>query len=316
MLAYSGKGRFIIEPLNFNDLVQEMSHLLKVSISKRVVMKYHFFEQLPPVEADPTQVRQVVMNLITNASDAIGNKSGIISLSTGFIDAGDEFFAGCQVHENPQPGYYVFIEVTDTGIGMDAATIKRIFEPFFTTKFTGRGLGLAAVMGIARGHRGAVRVESTPGKGSTFTVYFPCQEALLHTKLRAEKPSGRTHRGEGLVLVVDDEDSVRNIAKIMLERHGFTVITAKDGRDAMKTFQKRAHELAAVVLDMTMPHMGGEETFHKMREIRPDVRVVLASGYTEQEATAHFVGKGLAGFIQKPFQLADFVKKICDVTAR
>jgi PAS domain S-box-containing protein len=316
MLAYSGKGRFVIEAVNINDLVHEMSHLLKVSISKRAVVKYHFFEQLPAVEADPTQIRQVVMNLITNASDAIGNKSGIISLSTGVVDADEEFFAACQVHENPKPGYYVFVEVSDTGIGMDAETIARIFEPFFTTKFTGRGLGLAAVMGIARGHRGAVRVESHPGKGSTFTVYFPCQEALLHNKLRAEKGSGHTQRGEGLVLVVDDEESVRNIAKIMLERHGFSVITAKDGRDAVKVFQKRAPELAAVVLDMTMPHMGGEETFQKMLEIRPDIQVVLASGYTEQEATAHFVGKGLAGFIQKPFQLAHFVQKICDVTAR
>jgi two-component system cell cycle sensor histidine kinase/response regulator CckA len=315
MLAYSGKGRFVVEAISINDLVQEMSHLLKVSISKRAVLKYNFFENLPLIEADPTQVRQVVMNLIINASDAIGDRSGVISLSTGVMEMNEELLAKCQVRDRPEPGYFAFIEVADTGCGMDDATIKRIFDPFFTTKFTGRGLGLAAVMGIARGHKGAIRVQSEPGKGSTFTVLFPCSRHALEARVNRERPGGKTLRGEGLVLVVDDEESVRNIAKMMLERHGFKVITARDGREGIKVFEAYADQVAAVVLDMTMPHMGGEETFQRLRALRPDVRIVLASGYTEQEATARFLGKGLAGFIQKPFQLAGFVQKICQVIA-
>ncbi|MFH0908027.1 MAG: PAS domain-containing protein [bacterium] len=313
MLAYSGKGRFVIDLIDLNMLIRETSHLLQVSISKRAVLKYNFTENLPAIEGDPTQIRQVIMNLITNASDAIGERSGIISVSTGVVEADPDFFADAHLNESLAEGYYTYVEVADTGSGMDEATLKKVFDPFFTTKFTGRGLGLAAVLGIARGHRGAIKVRSTPGKGSTFRVFFPCAAEATKRVARDDRPQASLVHGHGTILVVDDEESVRNIAKIMLERHGFTVITALDGRDGVRVFSEHADRIDAVVLDMTMPHMGGEEAFAQIQKIKPGARVLLASGYTEQDTTNRFSGRGLAGFVHKPFQMAEFIQKVAAI---
>ena len=315
MLAYSGKGRFVIDLIDLNVLIREITHLLQVSISKRAVLKYNFTESLPAIEGDPTQIRQVVMNLIINASDAIGDRSGIISVSTGVIEADRAYFADAYLNENLADGYYAYVEVADTGCGMDEATVKKIFDPFFTTKFTGRGLGLAAALGIARGHRGTIKVRSTPNKGSTFTVLFPCAAEALGRAPGEEAPQALRVQGHGTVLVVDDEESVRNIAKIMLERHGFTVMTALDGRDGVRVFRENVDRIDAVILDMTMPHMGGEEAFAQIQQIKPGTQVILASGYTEQDATHRFSGRGLAGFVHKPFQMAEFVQKVAAITS-
>jgi len=315
MLAYSGKGRFVIDLIDLNTIIREITHLLQVSISKRAVIKYNFTESLPAIEGDPTQIRQVVMNLIINASDAIGDRSGIISVSTGVVEADRAYFTDAYLNENLTEGYYAYIEVADTGCGMDEDTLKKIFDPFFTTKFTGRGLGLAAALGIARGHRGTIKVRSTPNKGSTFTVFFPCAAEALGRAPEEDVPQAVRVQGHGTVLVVDDEESVRNIAKIMLERHGFTVMTALDGRDGVRVFRENADRIDAVILDMTMPHMGGEEAFSQIQKIRPGTQVLLASGYTEQDATHRFTGRGLAGFVHKPFQMAEFVQKVAAITA-
>jgi len=321
MLAYSGKGRFVVEPLDLGMLVDEMAHLLEVSISKKVVLKYNFADNLPAINGDATQIRQIIMNLITNASETIGDKNGVVSLSTSamdcdraYLDAVNEILLA-SLDEPLGEGLYVCLEVADTGCGMDAETIEKIFDPFFTTKFTGRGLGMSAVLGIVRGHHGAIRIYSEPGKGTTFQVLFPASELSAAGEAIQEEDTSEaeTWRGRGTVLVADDEKSIRATVKQAISRMGFSVLTAADGREAVEIFGAHADEIVCVLLDLTMPHMDGEQAFGELRRIRPDVKVILCSGYNEQDATQQFVGKGLAGFIQKPYDLLALREKLMEV---
>jgi len=304
MLAYSGRGKFVVEPLTLSRVVAEMRHLLEAVVSKKVVLKYDFAGDIPRVEADAAQIRQVVMNLILNGSDAIGDRSGVISVTTGALKADRAYLTDTYMDWDLPEGYYVFLEVSDTGQGMDPATRSKIFDPFFTTKFSGRGLGLAAVLGIVRGHGGAIKVYSEPGRGTTVKVLLPAADEPREVKV-VKPRAADDWRGEGLVLVVDDEEMIRETARMILEAAGFDVLLAEDGRDGVEVFREHADEICVVLLDMTMPHMGGEEAFTELRRIRSDVRVILSSGYNEQEATNRFAGKGLAGFIQKPYHPQD-----------
>lgn len=310
MLAYSGRGRFVVAPVSLNDMVAEMNQLLTVTVSKRVTLLFEPEPELPFVQADATQLRQIIMNLITNASEAIGDHEGTIRMSTGTLvwDGGDggQQILGGELHRSRA---YAYVRVSDTGSGMDDATLQRIFDPFFTTKFTGRGLGLAAVLGIVRGHAGAIRVESRLGEGTTFTVYLPALGDAAGV-LAAPDHSSLTARGEGLVLVVDDEDSVLGIAKTMLERQGFEAITAHDGVEALKLFKEKMDAIVLAIVDLTMPRMSGGELIHALHEIKPGLRVVLSSGYNEQEAVAQSHGERMAGFIQKPYRARDFYNVI------
>jgi len=304
MLAYSGRGQFLVEPVDLSQLVREMADLAAVSVSKNAVLKYHLAENLPATEADATQIRQVVMNLITNASEAIGEQSGVIAIATGAIEGAEADLTRIHLPANVPQGTCVFLEVRDTGCGMDERTQSRAFDPFFSTKFTGRGLGLAAVLGIVRSHRGAIEIHSTPGRGTTFRVLFPFCGCPVEKSGAAAVP-GEPWNGEGTILVVDDEETVRAVARLILEEAGFTVLIAPDGREAVRVFRDHAGRLALVLLDMTMPHLSGRDTFHEMQQINADVPVVLSSGYTEQDATARFGADGLAGFIQKPYRAAE-----------
>jgi two-component system, cell cycle sensor histidine kinase and response regulator CckA len=307
MLAYSGKGRFVVQPISLNEVVREMGHLLSVSISKKVVVKHDFFSALPSVMADATQMRQVVMNLITNASEAIGEASGVVTLSTGVMDCDDAYFRGVVGENDPHPaGQYVFLEVSDTGCGMDQETLGRIFDPFFTTKFTGRGLGLAAVLGIVRGHKGALRVYSEKGRGTTFKILLPAHHRATPV-LDAGVDGGKAWRGQGLVLLADDEESIRSMGRRLFELAGFEVAVAADGREALDRFMQHRGRVRLVILDMTMPHLDGEACFRELRRIDPAVKVIMTSGYNEQEVISRFVGKGLAGFVQKPYKAADLL---------
>ena len=308
MLAYSGRGRFVMEQINLSRLTQELIHLLQSSISKKAVLNCKFADTLPAVEADPSQVRQVVMNLVINASEAIGDKEGIITISTGTVLCDQNYLWKNHFLEPPSPGTYVFLEVLDTGCGMDAETKSKIFDPFFTTKFTGRGLGLAAVLGIMRQHKGAIKVTSKPGKGTTFMVLFP-----ISTKTASQpQPDAlpKPWHGSGTIMVVDDEAAVRNVTRIILERSGFSVLTASDGREAIKLFQKHGRKIACVILDLTMPHMNGEETYRELRRISSDVPVIMASGYSEQEIAKHFTAQDPPGFIEKPFEATTLMAKL------
>lgn len=311
MLAYSGKGKFVIEITDLNELVEEMAHLLEVSISKKAIIKYNFANNLPSIEADATQMRQVVMNLITNASDAIGEKSGVISISTGAMDCDRNYLDEVLLSKELKEGLYVYLEVADTGSGMDDDTQRRLFEPFFSTKFTGRGLGLAATLGIIRGHEGAIKVYSELGKGTTMKFLIPASSARPDPSAQGSgKEASKSWRGEGAVLLVDDEETVLAVGKRLLEASGFSVFTARDGREALDVFKKHEEAIVLVLLDLTMPHMDGEETYRELRRLRHDVRVILSSGYNQQEVISRFSGKGLAGFIQKPYRLAELKEKI------
>ena len=311
MLAYSGKGRFVIQPVELQKVVEEMLHMLRVSISKNSVLKLDFAPNLPRVDADASQLRQVVMNLVVNASEAMGERSGVVTLSTGAMDCDRAYLSEAWLDEQLAEGMYVFIEVADTGAGMDAETRARIFDPFFTTKFTGRGLGLAAVLGIVRGHRGAIKVYSELGKGTTIKVLFPASQ---RAERREETSAVRgLYEGKGTVLLVDDDESVRAVGRKMLERVGFSVVTAADGAEAIARFRERSDDIICAIVDLTMPHVDGAETFRELRRMRPGVRVILSSGYNEQDVTQRFVGKGLAGFIQKPYQLSTLVAVLKEV---
>jgi PAS domain S-box-containing protein len=312
MLAYSGKGRFVIEALSLTELIEEMARMLEVSVSKKAVLRYHLAPGLPAIDADVAQMRQIVMNLVINASEAIGDKSGVISITTGAMHCDQAYLQTTWLPEPRPEGLYVYLEVADTGCGMDKDTLAKIFDPFFTTKFTGRGLGLAAVLGIVRGHGGALKVYSEPNKGTTFKVLFPASNRTAEKTTRACEFSG-AWRAAGTVLLVDDEETVRALGKSMLERLGFRVLVAADGREALSVFRAHQTDIVCVLLDLTMPHKDGEETFRELRQLQSDVRVILSSGYNEQEVSQRFVGKGLAGFIQKPYQTQALAAKLRDI---
>jgi CheY-like chemotaxis protein len=310
MLAYSGKGKFVIENIDLNRLTEEMLHMLEVSISKKAVLRFNLHRPLPIVEADATQLRQIIMNLVINASEAIGEKSGVIAITTGCMECDRNYLKDVWLDENLHDGLYVYMEIADTGCGMCKETMVKIFDPFFTTKFTGRGLGMAAVMGIVRGHKGAIKVYSEPGKGSSFKILLPAGSQPEEIYNTCE--DGNSWKGSGTVLLVDDEETIRAIGSDMLRELGFQVVTAEDGRHAMEIFKER-DDFRFVILDLTMPHMDGEQCFRELKQHRPDVKVIMSSGYNEQEVTQKFVGKGLAGFIQKPYKLSmirDIISKL------
>ncbi len=317
MLAYSGKGKFVVECLDLSRIVSEMTHMLEVSISKKAILRYEFGKNLPLLKADATQIRQVIMNLIINASDAIGERSGVISIITGAMDCDRNYLRETYLDENLSEGLYVYIEVSDTGAGMDENTKQRIFDPFFSTKFTGRGLGLAAVLGIVRGHHGAVKVYSEPGKGTTFKVLFPAVAGETAGKAPDADLQEKWRFG-GHILLIDDEETVRAVGRNMLEMLGFQVFTAANGLEGLDVFRSNADEIVCVILDLTMPRMSGEETFRELRKLHRNLPVVMSSGYNEQEVSQRFVGKGLAGFIQKPYTLKvlrDTLRSVLDKTA-
>ncbi len=308
MLAYSGKGKFVIEPVNLNRLIQEMGHLLEVSIAKNVLLQYDFDEEIPPIEADATQIRQVIMNLITNASESIGEQSGIISITTRQQYCEAEFLNQIMLHDTMEPGNFIILEVSDSGCGMDQATLDRIFEPFFTTKFTGRGLGMAAVIGIIRGHKGGIKVYSEPGQGSCFKVLLPAlTDAIAHEADTQKILSEQPFEMHGTILLVDDEPVILEVTSSMLKQAGFNVITAEDGQKAIHIFKERYQEINCVILDLTMPHMNGETAYKEISLIDPKMPVIMSSGYSETDVMHRFQGSQIAGFIEKPYQMAELL---------
>ncbi len=246
MLAYSGKGRFDLKPFDLSELVQEMAHLLKASISKTVTLNLQMEGNLPSIVADPSQIQQIIMNLIVNASEAVGDHPGVVTITTGALECDQDYLQDSRLKEKPNPGTYVFFEVRDTGCGMDEETKDRLFDPFFTTKFTGRGLGMAAVLGIVSGHKGAIMVESEPGEGATIRVMFPALQGKgtlkgVRTSVSIKEPEKAAEAlASGMVLIADDEDMVLDLCRSMVERLGYKVITAKDGEEAVKIFHEQA----------------------------------------------------------------------------
>jgi PAS domain S-box-containing protein len=312
MLAYSGKGKFIIEILNLNDVIEEMAYLLKTSISKNIVLNYNLAKNLPPIKADISQISQIVMNLITNASEAIGEKSGIIRLASGIMEFDGSGITEEYIKQDNLEGTYVFIEVSDTGCGMSKETIASMFDPFFTTKFFGRGLGLAAVIGIVRGHGGAIRVSSELGKGSTITIAFPAHEDSADPAL-GKLRDGSKLIGQGTILLVDDDKTVLSVGREMLETMGFSVLAATGGQEALDLFKDNREEIICIVLDLTMPHMDGKVTCMKLREIDSTIPVIISSGYSKTYVEKQFIGRGISDFLSKPYRMSDLLEKLSNV---
>jgi PAS domain S-box-containing protein len=308
LLAYAGKGRFVMRTLDLSDLVREIGGLVQTSLPKQAQLRLQLSNGLPGIDADPGQLQQIVMNLVINGAEAIGPEGGSVLVRTGIQDVDSHYISTMSsAGELLKPGRYVVLEVHDTGSGMDEATLAKIFDPFFTTKFAGRGLGLSAVSGIVRAHHGAMKVYSKPGQGTTFKVLF---RASPNQMAHAARPVKRELNGAGTVLIVDDEEIVRITAKHTLERYGYRIMLANDGISALETYRGQLELISLVLLDLTMPMMSGEETLRHMQTMNPNVRVLLSSGYNEIEAVQRFAGKGLAGFIQKPYTAAGLAEKV------
>jgi len=307
LLAYSGRGHSRIEVLDLRRQIDELGALLGASLPKKVQLRIEVGGTVPPIEADVAQVQQVLMNLVINGADAIGPEGGTVVVRVGVQELSEGDLRGAVGFGEARAGRFAWVEVSDDGAGMDPATLGRIFDPFFSTKATGRGLGLAAVQGIIRGHQGLVRVYSELGQGTTFKVFFPVSLGRLAPLV---EPSPIEGRGSATVLVVDDEPTIREIARAILEGRGYRVIEAGDGQEAVDVFRSRSAEIDLVLLDMTMPRLSGEEAYRELVLIRPDIRVILSSGYNEVEATRRLVGQGQVAFIQKPYTVRQLMAAV------
>ncbi len=304
MLAYAGKGRFVVEPADLGMLVEDLLPLLKISVAHQAALRLRLPRGLPAVRADATQIRQIVMNLVLNAADAVAGRVGEIELATGLARLDAPALARCVAGAELPPGEYVFLEVRDNGAGMTPEVQAKIFDPFFTTKFSGRGLGLAAVLGIVRSHQGALRVESVPGRGSVFRLYLPPQRGFPVAARAAAPGPVETGVQTGHLLVVDDEEQVRSVLVAMLKVCGFTADAVADAGAALERFGANPATYAAVVLDLVMPGMNGEETFRALRAIRPDVAVLIVSGYSDGDVVGRLGGGPGIAFLAKPFTRA------------
>ncbi len=310
MLAYAGKGRFVVEPLNLSDLIPEISELAQPSIPGNVALQFELEPHLPLIEADRGQIQQIFMNLVLNAAEAIGGNAGAISIKTGLQVVDEAYIRANPGIKELHLGECVYLEVRDNGCGMDEATKAKIFDPFFSTKFTGRGLGLAAVSGIVRSHKGAITVMSSPGKCSSFTVLLPVTKHAVAVSSPGTQETNLL--GSGTVLMVDDQELVRDVAKGILEQYGYEVLLADSGLAALDLFKRHLEQIRVVILDLSMPGMDGKEALLALQKIRPGVRVVIASGYSEAEVMKLFAGQHVSGFLQKPFtsgQLAETLKR-------
>ncbi len=313
MLAYAGKGTRHVEPLSISELVTETSRLLEHTISNKAILRLELASDPLMVRGDATQLRQVLMNLLTNASDALEGRSGSITLGTGTIDAEPGDFRDSVIATELPAGKYHFVQVEDDGSGIHQESLTKIFDPFYTTKFAGRGLGLAAVLGIVTAHEGAIQLESATGTGTRFKVFLPALTSNgVLTGAAKPKSSSASWHGQGTVLVVDDEELVRNVAALILKKHGFQVLTAADGREAIELASK-SRDLSLVLLDMTMPGMDGEQTHRALRELNPGLPVVLSSGFGEQDAARRFRENPPDAYVQKPYRVGELVSAIRSV---
>jgi len=310
MLTYLGKGIITKKALDLNVMVSENAELLGSAITTAVPVDLSLSQGLPPIMADEAQIHQVVMNLITNAAESFGTLPGTVRLTTGVQRCDETCLASSLLDERTEPGQYVYLEVEDNGCGMSEETLKRLFDPFFTTKFTGRGLGMSAVMGIIRTHSGALFVESEPGKGTTFRVMFPAAKTTLPPAAVESVPAPpplpsppATVVPSAMALVVDDEKAVLKVCATMVKHCGFKVITACDGIDAVAKFREHIDEITVVVMDLIMPNMDGIAAMKEILNIKPDTRVIISSGFNEEELSERLANDTPSGFIRKPYSL-------------
>lgn len=301
MLAYSGKGRFVVKQHSLNRVIEDMNDLVKVTIPKKILLDLDLAPLLPPVEADAAQIQQVILNLLTNASDAIGDQEGIIRITTRSLRLGPGDLVKDFQGQNLEAGVFVALEVSDTGCGMSTEVQARIFDPFFSTKSLGRGLGLSAIQGILRGHHAGLRIDSKPGRGTTFKVYFRASALAMEEAGRGAVSARKSL--EGTVLLVDDEVMITDSVSAMLEGMGLKVFIAHDGRQAVEVFQRERNRINLVLMDLTMPHLDGLEAARLIHRLEPRMPVILSSGYSEHESIQGGIGGQAVGFLQKPYSL-------------
>ncbi len=313
LLTYSGEQSPVFEQVDFSSLVEEMLQLFKASISKHAILETDLGEGLPVVYGNPAQIRQIVMNLIMNASEAIGETPGLIRVTITAVEVGpDERVMGAA----PLPGGdYLKLVVSDTGTGMPPEIQARIFDPFFTTKAMGHGLGLSVVQGIVRNHGGAIGVVSSSGAGTRFEVLLPCARqwpAVVPDVTPQSLPAEQGAEVTGTVLVVEDEDALRVPVSTMIRRTGLTVIEAKDGFGAVEQFQANEQDIDVVLLDVTLPGMKGYEVFTELRRIRPDIKIIVTTAYSQDMVSANLGGQQASAFIRKPYQIKELVNVLRD----
>ncbi|MDR3578703.1 MAG: ATP-binding protein [Oryzomonas sp.] len=310
MLTYAGKGLVSKKSLDLNELVRDNIDMLKTAAASTVSMELCLSDKLPAIMAGEPQILQIVMNLVTNAVESIEKQPGFVIITTGVQNCDKTALDASLLDVKPQPGTFVFLEVGDNGCGMSKDTINRLFDPFFTTKFTGRGLGMSAVLGVMRSHGGALFVESEPGKGTTFRVLFPIvasgqpATATESTIPPPEIPTLPESQLFGSVLVVDDEKPVLDVCAKMVKLCGFTVITARDGIDAVSKYREHADEIVVVLMDQAMPNMDGIAAMNKIYSIRPDAKVIISSGFNKDELSKRITDRPPAGFIVKPYTMS------------
>jgi len=315
MLAYAGKSQFITAQVNMTTLTDEMVKMLKATISQNVVIKTRLSTDIPGITADASQLRQIIMNLIINASEAIGEAQGeiLVSLATTAVKKGqkEKDYLGSVI----PAGRYICLEVSDTGCGMDDETIKRIFEPFYTTKFTGRGLGMSAVLGIIRSHKGALQLSSKPGRGTIIKVYLPVQIGDFTGAESLQHIASEPWQGSGTVLLVEDEELIILLANAMLKELGFKVIEASNGKEALEKYQKNADVITLVVTDIGMPVMDGYELFRELKKLNPPLPIIISSGFGDEVVTSRIPREDIAGMVSKPYrfdQLRDVLKGVVE----
>ncbi len=316
LLAYAGKGNFVVEPVNLSSLVREISDLIRSSAPRNVTLELDLQPNVPAIEADATQMQQLVMNLILNAAEAAGERPGEVRISTGvcLIAPGEPVTQ--YRPDPPPPGTYVTVQVSDDGCGMTEAVQVQVFDPFFTTKFTGRGLGLSAALGIVRSHRGAISVESKEGVGSTFTVLLPAVESMQTWVAPVEEKRATEPVSAAAVLIIDDEDMVRRAARAALEHFGYSVFEASNGQDGTDLFSRLHDRISVVFLDLSMPRMDGHEVWQYIRRIRPDIGIVISSGFEEADAMKQFSRDPALFFLKKPFTAGALAEKIREAVVR
>jgi two-component system cell cycle sensor histidine kinase/response regulator CckA len=315
MLAYTGKNKFIQKAFSLNEIIETTAELIHASVSKNALMKFSLQPDLPAIVGDPTQMRQVIMNLVINASEAINQPNGLISIITGVIDYDPSQDFGYTPYESEVPaGRYAHLTVSDTGQGIDPKVLDKIFEPFFSTKFTGRGLGLAAVLGIIRAHGGTITIYTEIGRGTTFRILLPYQDTQVAVEENL-KLSRRFSRS-GRIMIIDDEQRVHQVIGDTLLKAGFDVVSALDGRDGLRMFESEHQQLALVILDLTMPYMNGDEVYRCLRQVNTRVPVIITSGYSEEEISEQFIGKGIAGFLHKPVSPSGLLELVHQVLER
>jgi PAS domain S-box-containing protein len=306
MLAYAGKGKMVMHRIDLGASVSDMTMILEASVSKKIRLVFCSKSSGLFIEGDSSHIKQVLMNLVVNSAEAIGEASGIINIEVGSRFLGESDLDELWLGDSVNPGEYVYLKVADNGCGMDEESKARVFDPFFSTKFAGRGLGLAALFGIIKAHKGAIEIKSRVNEGTEFTVYFPSEETQKHENHEKVyggiySDNGVCHSEKGFILLVDDEENVRIVGKEMLEASGFRVLTAFDGISAVDVFRENADSLQCVILDLA---------------IRNDVPVLLSSGYSQAEISSRFSGCGYAGFIQKPYKISELAFKITETVSK